>query len=336
MPNLTDFVHIFSKRGYLQCVFVHWRDLKTKSKSTALWSAYVYLLENWNSSTTAPDAQFSPWWASTASSHSLCCSSWSCFHCAAALSACTLPAYPRLEITLFASRGLLMSAQHCLQVVFVLGFQSWPVDSQGDKSKLRSIGSRYTGERHLATQRNNKRNQGSAPDVWSTSRNWLADPAMSMSRATDSRTRPCRCPAQCFSFPESNERRGISREFMRSIGPYASLAAMFWTVSAILIVLSTVVAKDAVSSVHVQSDSECILFEIVSLLGWLKTCPEDLAKHTGAFLLMAVGWASFFLSSKLASKAHLPSRASWSSGRKRKPDDRRRDSMMLGARVLQQ
>ena len=52
-PNLTDFVHIFSKRGYLQCVFVHWRDLETKSKSTA------YLLENWNSSTTAPDALFS-------------------------------------------------------------------------------------------------------------------------------------------------------------------------------------------------------------------------------------------------------------------------------------
>ena len=24
-----------------------------------------------------------------------------------------------------------------------------------------------------------------------------------------------------------------------------------------------------------------------SLLGWLKTCPEDLAKHAGAFLLMA-------------------------------------------------
>ena len=90
-PNLTDFVHIFSKRGYLQCVFVHWRDLETKSKSTA------YLLENWNSSTTAPDALFSPWWASTASSDRLCCSSWSCFRCATALSACTLPAYPRLE-----------------------------------------------------------------------------------------------------------------------------------------------------------------------------------------------------------------------------------------------
>ena len=44
-----------------------------------------------------PDALFSPWWASTASLDRLCCSSWSCFRCAAALSACTLPAYPRLE-----------------------------------------------------------------------------------------------------------------------------------------------------------------------------------------------------------------------------------------------
>ena len=41
------------------------------------------------------------------------------------------------KITLFAARGLLMSTQNCL--VFVLGFQSWRVDSQGDKSKLRSI-----------------------------------------------------------------------------------------------------------------------------------------------------------------------------------------------------
>ena len=44
----------------------------------------------WNSSTTAPDALFSPWWASTASSDRLCCSSWSWFRCAAALSACNL------------------------------------------------------------------------------------------------------------------------------------------------------------------------------------------------------------------------------------------------------
>ena len=147
-PNLTDFVHIFSKRGYLQCVFVHWRDLETKSKSTA------YLLENWNSFTTAPDALFSPWWASTASSDRLCWSSWSCFRCAAALSACTLPAYPRLENHLFAARGLLMSAQHCL--VFVLGFQSWRVDSQADKSKLRSIEVRVRGPTLPATWSNHQ------------------------------------------------------------------------------------------------------------------------------------------------------------------------------------
>ena len=46
-------------------MFVHWRDLESKSKSTA------YLLENWNSSTTAPDALFSPWWSSTAFSDRL-------------------------------------------------------------------------------------------------------------------------------------------------------------------------------------------------------------------------------------------------------------------------
>ena len=139
-------MHIFSKRGYLQCVFVHWRDLGSKSKSTA------YLLENWNSSTTAPGALFSPWWSSTASSDRLCCSSWSCFGSAAALSVCTLPAYPRLKNHPFAARGLLMSAQHCL--VFVLGFQSWRVDSQGDKSKLRSIEVKVRGPTLPATRSN--------------------------------------------------------------------------------------------------------------------------------------------------------------------------------------
>ena len=73
----------------------YWRDLESKSKSTA------YLLENWNSSTTAPAALFSPWWASTApaSSDRLCCSfdvlPLCC--CFLSVSACTLPAYPRLE-----------------------------------------------------------------------------------------------------------------------------------------------------------------------------------------------------------------------------------------------
>ena len=63
----------------------------------------------------------------------------------------------------------------------------------------------------------------------------------------------------------------------------------FRTVSAILIVLSTVVAKDAISSFHVQSDPSTDSLSSISLriLGWLKTCPEDLAKHAGAFLLMA-------------------------------------------------
>ena len=61
----------------------------------------------------------------------------------------------------------------------------------------------------------------------------------------------------------------------------------FRAVSAILIVLSTVVAKDAISSFHVQSDPSTDSLSSISLLGWLKTCPEDLAKHAGAFLLMA-------------------------------------------------
>ena len=61
----------------------------------------------------------------------------------------------------------------------------------------------------------------------------------------------------------------------------------FRTVSAILIVLSTVVAKDAISSFHVQPDPSTDSLSSISLLGWLKMCPEDLAKHAGAFLLMA-------------------------------------------------
>ena len=61
----------------------------------------------------------------------------------------------------------------------------------------------------------------------------------------------------------------------------------FRTASAILIVLSTVVAKDAISSFHVQSDPSTDSLSSISLLGWLKTCPEDLAKHAGAFLLIA-------------------------------------------------
>ena len=68
----------------------------------------------------------------------------------------------------------------------------------------------------------------------------------------------------------------------------------FRTVSAILIVLSTVVAKDAISSFHVQSDPSTDSLSAIPLLGWLKTCPEDLAKHAGAFLLMAASLVSLF------------------------------------------
>ena len=80
---------------------------------------------------------------------------WSCFRCAAAFSACTLP--PRThawKITLFAARGLLMSVQHCL--AFVLGFQCWRVDSQGDESKLRSIEVRVRGPTLPATRSNHQ------------------------------------------------------------------------------------------------------------------------------------------------------------------------------------
>ena len=54
----------------------------------------------------------------------------------------------------------------------------------------------------------------------------------------------------------------------------------FRNVSAILIVLSTVVAKDAISSFRVQSDPSTDSLSSISLLGWLKTCPEDLANGT--------------------------------------------------------
>ena len=93
----------------------YWRDLESKSKSTA----YLLLVENWNSSTTAPAALFSPWWASMApaSSDRLCCSS---RRASAALLLWVPALIPRThawKITHFAARGLLMSAQHCL--VFV-------------------------------------------------------------------------------------------------------------------------------------------------------------------------------------------------------------------------
>ena len=147
-PNLTDFVHISSKKSYLKCVFVHWRDLGTKCKSTAC------LLENWNSSTTVPEALFSPW----PGGHRRCPRIAFAVRPGRASAALLLwvPAiFPRThawKITLFAARGLLMSAQHCL--VFVLGFQCWRVDSQGDESKLRSIEVRVRGPTLPATRSN--------------------------------------------------------------------------------------------------------------------------------------------------------------------------------------
>ena len=64
------------------------------------------------------------------------------------------PRVPTLEKSPFAARGLLMSAQHCF--VFVLGFQSWRVDRQADKSKLRSIEVKVRGPTLPATRSNHQ------------------------------------------------------------------------------------------------------------------------------------------------------------------------------------
>ena len=68
----------------------------------------------------------------------------------------------------------------------------------------------------------------------------------------------------------------------------------FRTVSAILIVLSTVVAKDAISSFHVQPDPSTDSLSSISLLGWLKMCPEDLAKHAEPSCSWLLGEPLFF------------------------------------------
>ena len=93
----------------------------------------------------------------------------------------------------------------------------------------------------------------------------------------------------------ARRKRTSTSAWLSCNGPYASLAAMFSSRVRHLIVLSTVVAKDAISSFHVQSDPSTDSLSSISLLGWLKTCPEDLAKHAGAFLLMAARWALFFI-----------------------------------------
>ena len=67
-----------------------------------------------------------------------------CFRCAAALSPCTPPAYPRLENHPFLRKRVLMSAQHF--PVFLLGFQSWRVYSAGGKSKFDRSGSKFADQ----------------------------------------------------------------------------------------------------------------------------------------------------------------------------------------------
>ena len=64
--------------------------------------------------------------------------------------------------------------------------------------------------------------------------------------------------------------------------------------SAILIVLSTVVTKDAVSSVHVQSDSEYRLFEI-DLSSWVvENVSRGLGKARGSLLAHGCQVSLFF------------------------------------------
>ena len=69
-----------------------------------------------------------------------------CFRCAAALSACALPAYPRLENNPF--RRTRASDVGATLLVFVLGFQSWRFDSEGanrsfDRSRSKFGDPRY-------------------------------------------------------------------------------------------------------------------------------------------------------------------------------------------------
>ena len=89
----------------------------------------------------------------------------------------------------------------------------------------------------------------------------------------------------------------------------------FWTVSAILIVLSTVVAKDAVSSVLVQYWLRVqTLWNRFLILGGWKRVPGTWQSTREPSCSWLLGEPLLFLSSRLASQAHLPLRASWSSG----------------------
>ena len=91
----------------------------------------------------------------------------------------------------------------------------------------------------------------------------------------------------------------------------------FWTVSAILIVLSTVVAKNAVSSVHVQYwlRVQTLSNRFLFLGGW-KRVPRTWQSTREPSCSWLFGEPLLFLTSRSASQAHLPLRAgAWSSGR---------------------
>ena len=95
---------------------------------------------------------------------------------------------------------------------------------------------------------------------------------------------------------------------------YASLAAMFLNcVRHFDCVINRGCYKDAVSRFHVQSDSEYSeyrLFEI-DFSSWVaKNVSRGLGKARGSFLAHGCSGSLFFLSSRLASQAYLPLRAS--------------------------
>ena len=135
-------MHIFSTRGSLECVLVHWRDFESKSKTELKLfhdGASCAALTLMGISRRRPRIAFAD--CRGRARRPLRC----CF---------CVPAYPRWKITLFAAQGLLMSAQHCF--VFVLDFQSWRVESEEDKSKLRSTQVEVRGPTLPATRSNHQ------------------------------------------------------------------------------------------------------------------------------------------------------------------------------------
>ena len=81
-----------------------------------------------------------------------------CFRCAAALSACTLdlPASRDSRLENHPFRRTRASDVGATLLVFVLGFQSWRVDSEGGKSKHRSIEVKVRGPTLPATRSNHQ------------------------------------------------------------------------------------------------------------------------------------------------------------------------------------